>query len=273
MVRYDDGSWPWDGRFPDDNPPGCRRRQCAGAGRNSSSDRARRRCIGPRHATLQGIEQSTGKPVARYVETTFPLSDTPADTGGLFEPSATFGRAMPDLLNIEGNYTFHARATYGHTSRGMRDLTWSLHIDVGIDPGKTTVTTTPLGPQPDGSPGVRLTITPKDRYGNLVGPGRKDDFTVGPVAGTAPIGPVVDLGDGSYQVDVTYLPDSIEPHASQSLNPSEIRLLLAHPMSGCTYIASSLFAESRTRSVAGAVPYGQVATPLKSTFTTRRQKK
>jgi len=167
--------------------------------------------IPPRQATLQAIEKSTGKPVVKYIETTVDLFNDSANTNAAFEATATFGKPLDGLLAVEGNYTFHARATYDDDCTGMRELTWSLHVDVGIDPGKTTVTTTDLPPRPDGGSCVRMTFTPRDKYGNLLGPGRLDGFTVVPQPGSTPSGPVTDLGNGSYQVNVCTDPGSIEP--------------------------------------------------------------
>jgi hypothetical protein len=93
----------------------------------------------------------------------------------------------------------------------MREMTWSLHLDVGLDPGKTTATTTDLPQRPDGGACYRLTFTPRDKYGNLLGPGRADGFTVQAQPGSSPSGPVADLGNGSYQVDVCTDPGSINP--------------------------------------------------------------
>ena len=167
--------------------------------------------IPPRQATLKAIESSTGAPVTQYVQTTFDLSDEAKDTGGLFEGGGTFGKALSNLFTVEGNYTFHAKTSYGEDCAGMRELAWSIHVDVGIDPGNTIVTTTPLDPHPDGGPCLRMVFTPRDKYGNRLGPGRSDGFKVGPRPGSKPPGPVVDLGHGSYQVDVCSDPDSLEP--------------------------------------------------------------
>jgi von Willebrand factor type A domain/Trypsin-like peptidase domain len=167
--------------------------------------------IPPRYATLQAIEKSTGKPVVRYVERTIALSDSAADTGGLFEGGSTFGKQLTDLLTVEGHYTFHAKAAYGAGCAGMRELVWSIHVETGIDPGRTTVTSTPINPGADGGPCYRLTFTPRDKYGNLLGPGRGDAFTVVPQPGSKPSSGVTDLGNGSYVVDVCSDPDSLEP--------------------------------------------------------------
>ena len=129
----------------------------------------------------------------------------------MFEPGGTFGRALGDLLTVEGNYTFHAKAAYGEECSGMRELAWSYHVEIGIDPGKTTVTTTPLSPRPDGGACVRMTFTPRDKYNNLLGPGRLDAFTIEPQPGSTPSATIMDLANGSYQVDVCSDPDSLEP--------------------------------------------------------------
>ena len=56
-----------------------------------------------------------------------------------------------------------------------------------------------------------MTLTPRDRYGNHLGPGRADGFTVEPRPGTKVTGPVQDLGSGSYSVEVCWDPASGEP--------------------------------------------------------------
>jgi hypothetical protein len=212
LVRHDNGGWP-DGMKATLTIT----RPDAGVGNLLSTaglggpDTLDADVLPARQATLQALEKAQGKPVVRYVETTIDLLDDSENTGGTFEATATFGKAMSDLLTVEGNYTFHAKATYGDECSGMRELAWSMHVDVGIDPGKTTVTTTPLGPQPDGSSCVRLIFTPRDKYGNLLGPGRSDSFTVETQPGSMPSGVVQDLGNGSYQVDVCSDPDSLEP--------------------------------------------------------------
>ena len=166
--------------------------------------------IPARQATLQAIEKSTGKPVANYTDLTFDLADDPSNND-CFESGGTFGRSLDDALVVEGNYSFHARASYGVDCAGMREATWSLHVDVGIDPGKTTVTTTSLPPGPDGSNQWQLTFTPRDKYGNLLGPGRGDSFTVEPEGSSTPDGPVTDLGNGSYTVNVSTDPATLGP--------------------------------------------------------------
>jgi hypothetical protein len=161
-----------------------------------------------RLATLQAMESASGQPVVRYIDIPFILGDRPADTGGMFESNGLFGKAMPEQLTVEGNYTLHAKATYGHECAGAREVTWSFSVAVGIDPGHTGTRTDPTGPGPGGTECMRVTFTPRDRYGNHLGPGRVADFTIEPQPGTTIEAGVTDLGNGSYQVDMCWDPAS-----------------------------------------------------------------
>lgn len=160
--------------------------------------------IPPRQATLMAIEQRTGRPVVGYTQQTFPLFDDPAHTNSP-EPGGIFGNPLKDLLTVEGNYTFHFQASYGDGCTGSRELLWSVHVDPGIDPSRTVVTV-------NGSGGAgTITVVPKDKYGNNLGPGRGDGFTVTGVPGTTVTGPVKDNGDGSYTVPVSWDPPGSDP--------------------------------------------------------------
>jgi hypothetical protein len=140
---------------------------------------------------------------------------------------------MPEVLTVEGNYTLRAKATYGGACGGSRELMWTFSVAVGIDPGFTTVTSTPLGSGPDGSECMRLTITPRDRYGNFLGPGRLTGFELQPQPGTVVKSPVTDAGNGSYRVDICWDPASGGPpqvgiaqpgRPAVVVGPSDVRL-------------------------------------------------
>jgi hypothetical protein len=170
-------------------------------------------------ATLRAIEGSTGNPAVKYVDTDIELTAETGDNFGLFEEGGTVGKALDDFLTVEGNYTFHAKASYGEGCAGMRELAWTVNVGVGIDPDHTTVSTNPIDPRPDGGSCVRMTFTPRDKYGNLLGPGRADSFTVKPRPGSTPSGPVTDLGNGSYQINVCSDPGSMEPPGVDLVQP------------------------------------------------------
>jgi len=157
--------------------------------------------IPPRQATLMAIETRTGKPVVGYTQQAFDLFDDVIHTNSP-EPAGLFGNPLKDLLTMEGNYTFHFQATYGDTCTATRELLWSLHVDPGIDSSRTTVTT-----NVSGGTGT-ITLVPKDKYGNNLGPGRGDGLSITGAPGTTVTGPVRDNGDGSYTVPVSWDPSS-----------------------------------------------------------------
>jgi Trypsin-like peptidase domain/von Willebrand factor type A domain len=207
-----------------------------------------------RQATLQAIEASTGKAVASYTDTSFTFSDEAENNGGLFEGGGTFGKPMPDFLNVEGNYTFHAKTTYGEDCIGMRELVWSVHVDVGIDPGKTTVTSTPLGTGPDGGPCVRMKFVPRDKYGNMLGPGRSDSFTLEAQPGSTPSGAAIDLGNGTYEVDVCSGPDSLDPPAVGIVQPGRPPVVVKAPDFRLFVYSVSFFCGEQKGACCGCAP-------------------
>jgi hypothetical protein len=162
--------------------------------------------IPPRQATLAALEKEAGAPLVSYAEQTVELSEESADTEGRFEEGALFGVPLPDLLAVEGNYTFRYQATYGKSCRATRELFRSLHVEVGIDPDGTETTVKPTGKLPNGKQGGTIVIVPRDRFGNQVGPGKGGDVSIGGAGGTTVTGPPQDNGDGSYTVPVEWDP-------------------------------------------------------------------
>jgi V8-like Glu-specific endopeptidase len=165
--------------------------------------------IPARQATLQAIEARTGGPAIAYGETEVEMSDGPGSTNGAFEPIGLFGRPMKDLLAFEGDYTFHAVATYGEECVSSRELQWSIHVRAAIDPGRTGVDVVRTGTRIDGQATGTVTVTPRDPFGNLVGPGQ--DLIVSGTPGTTVTGPVTDNGDGTYTVPVAWDPEAGDP--------------------------------------------------------------
>jgi hypothetical protein len=229
-LRYEDGGWPKTSTLrlnvsrPDASIGTLLSRNGLGAADAINADG-----LDARQATLQAIERSTGRPVVRYIESSFNLSDESDATDGVFEPSGTFGTPLPGLFNVEGNYTFHAKASYGESCLGMRELIWSTHVEIGIDPGQTTVTSTPLGTGSGGETCQRLTFTPRDVFGNLLGPGRLDAFTAQGTTNTTLNGPVSDLGNGQYQVDACTNPESLEPPSIDLTQPGRPGVTISEP--------------------------------------------
>ena len=166
--------------------------------------------IPARQATLLGLEAESGKPAVSFSQQTFELFDDPSSTGGFFEPAGVYGNSLDDLLKTEGNYTFHFRATYGEGCTATRELFWTLHVDTGIDPTRTDLSTTSISRWPDGKRLVKITIIPRDKYGNYLGPGRLEALTITGTTGTTATEQPQDNRDGSYSVTAIWDP-SVSP--------------------------------------------------------------
>ncbi|MFD6104131.1 VWA domain-containing protein, partial [Nocardia salmonicida] len=161
--------------------------------------------VDPFHATLQAIAKSAGGSLPVAPSTfTVPLFDDGSHGDGAMEPDGIFNNPLKNLTKVEGTYHFRAVATYGEECRASREAHWSIHVEPGIDPGKTGVVFEGI----DGN-GV-LVITPRDLYGNPIGPGRGHIFDVSPLPGVTVRGKVKDRGDGSYEVPVTW-DESVTP--------------------------------------------------------------
>jgi hypothetical protein len=154
-------------------------------------------------ATLQLVAAgSGGKLPIGTTATTIDLFDDGEHEDGAFESDGVYGNPVPDLTRHEGTYHFHARASYGSGDcHGMREAIWSVHVEPGIDPDRTTV----VVPRPfDGGAPRVIRVTPRDVYGNPLGPGRGDRFDLTGVPGTTVTGLPGDNGDGSYDVPATW---------------------------------------------------------------------
>jgi hypothetical protein len=164
--------------------------------------------IPARQATLMAIEAAQGRPVVTYTDQTFDLFDDPANTAGAFEAGGNFGNQLQNLLTAEGDYKFHAKATYGEGCTTTREFLWSVHVDVGVDPSNTVTTVNLTGTGSGGQRTGTVTVTPRDQYGNDLGPGGGDGVSITGASGTVVTGPIVDNGDGSYTVPIAWNPGS-----------------------------------------------------------------
>jgi hypothetical protein len=153
--------------------------------------------IPARQVSLARIDSQIG-----LVDEVFQLGNDAASTGA-FETTGLFGKFLVDRLRVEGEYQFHFKAATTAASGGgcvyNREILWSLHVEIGVEPDTTTSTTTLTGP----GTGV-VVVTPRDKYNNSLGPGRSDTVTFSGGPGTTVTGPVVDNGDGSYTIPIAW---------------------------------------------------------------------
>jgi trypsin-like peptidase/VWA domain-containing protein len=173
-------------------------------------------------ATLQQLAAEAGGelPLTRTTRT-LELFDDGVHDDGAMESDGIYAHPVDDLLRFEGSYTFHAVATYGETCAGRREAMWTLNVDPGIDPGRSEVRLV----------GSTIRFTPRDRYGNPLGPGRSGSFVVTAQPGSQVTGPVSDNGDGSYDVPVTWTGDGPSVAITQPERPS-ISLTPSRPSGG-----------------------------------------
>lgn len=157
--------------------------------------------IPARHTTMLALEKSSRKPLIEYAEHRFDLSSAAARINNATK-SGLYGASLNDFLNVEGTYTFHAVATYAHGKDcvGSREIQWSTEVEVGVDQDKSDIKVTTGAARPDKKKPVTFVIVPRDAFGNHVGPGRPDAFTLSGAPGTTLTAAVRDNGDGSYAV-------------------------------------------------------------------------
>jgi len=166
--------------------------------------------VGGFYATLQSIARLSGGRLPVPTSTiSVPLFDDGSHDDGAMEPDGIYNNRLKDLTRVEGTYEFRAVATFGEGCTATREAFWSVHVEPAIDPKRSNVTLVNVSDQPDGRHGI-LVITPRDPYGNPLGPGRGDRFTVSPTAGVKITGNVQDRGNGSYGVSVVWDPSIAE---------------------------------------------------------------
>ncbi|MEO8066966.1 MAG: trypsin-like peptidase domain-containing protein [Flavobacteriales bacterium] len=155
------------------------------------------------HATLQAIAHGHGGMLPVHPRTTtLPLFDDGDHADGALEADGFFNNPLKDLTRVEGTYNFRAVATFGNGCKATREAMWSVHVEPGIDPGRTHTSVIDVSGG-TGNSGT-IVIVPADVHGNPLGPGRGDRFDVTPLPGVVIDGPVKDKGDGSYQIPVSW---------------------------------------------------------------------
>ncbi len=157
--------------------------------------------LDPRAATLLALEQARRGPVIPTTTETYPLFDD-GTNGDLVAGNNYFSAQLPRAASADGMYRYRYILDLeknGCTTR--RELTQSVFVEVGVDPTASGVQATPH--QPGAAGGYDVTLTPRDRLGNLWGPGRPGAIQCRADDGCrCDAGKVTDRGDGSYVIPV-----------------------------------------------------------------------
>ena len=155
-----------------------------------------------RITTLQHWESLWGRLPTR--NDTYPLFDDGLHGDGAMEPDGIYGNVLHDLTRFEGTYTFTARARLHEPCEATREVSWSMHVALGIDGDTTEVHAQPAGTTQDGRDLTRLILTPRDRDALPLGPTHAGEFIVVPSEDAEIVEPIEDQGDGTYVVMVAW---------------------------------------------------------------------
>ena len=162
--------------------------------------------------TMQPVDASLQVEMRRAGDPAHLVTQILADDGESQDGAAgdgLYAALTEEVATVPGIYSFLARAEYGNpTAPSVRERIWSANVEVGIDPAMTDLQVVHHPAEGDGSARqITVVITPQDRFGNLLGPGRADAFLLDIAdnrAVDAMFSAVRDRLDGTYSFDVTW---------------------------------------------------------------------
>ncbi len=186
------------------------------------------------HTTLQAIAHQSGGTLPVPTTTlNFPLFDDSSHQDGAMEPDGIYNNRLVEITKTEGTYHFKAIAKYGMGEcTGTRETSWSIHVEIGIDPECTTVTLEHVEGPSYNRHGT-LVITPRDKYCNPLGPGRANVFSVSPISNVNIIG-INDMWDGRYYMNIVWDQSVLQVPGVLLKQPNRKPVLLMPPMADAT---------------------------------------
>jgi len=155
--------------------------------------------IDPRAAALSAITIPTATAV-------FPLNDE-GNGADAHPKNGVWSGELYGLGRTDGVYKL--RYILDLTANGCttrRELTDNIYVEVGVDP-KTTKVTVDSHPRNDGWTVNRVALTPVDRLGNPLGPGRLTGVSCRPADSCKVASQLKDDGKGGYAIDVASAPN------------------------------------------------------------------
>lgn len=157
---------------------------------------------------------------------------------------------------VEGHYQFHFSVRASTTRNGDFQRSWKSVTFVRAKPDANNTVMTVLSSTPQAGAVLHvIQVTPKDRFGSLLGPGYAGYMDIVPSAGTI-VTPLIDRLDGSYEV-------TVRVPAGQA-NPTIDIAVLGTPVASKPLVAVGATLPSRIVSLHAGASMPQ--SPLSSTF-------
>ncbi len=161
--------------------------------------------LGPVEATLKQIWNGTGG-VMNKNTATYQLYDD-GTHGDLFANNHYWSAVLPVPARFEGHYELYFQVNITDKQTTLhRELASTLYVSPGIDPDSSTIQVSQGSTNGNGDHVYNITVTPQDRIGNPIGPGRPHLFGVelGSGVNMADSNDVkfMDLLNGQYRLSV-----------------------------------------------------------------------
>jgi len=176
--------------------------------------------IGAVQATLKNIWNGSHGMIKTNTAT-YQLYDD-GTHGDLFANNNYWSAVLPVPARYEGHYNlyFEVDITNGQTTL-HREMGSTLYVSPGIDPDSSTIVVEPGGTNRNGDQSYEITVTPRDRMGNPLGPGRSHMIGVELGSDVNPgsdnNGRFEDQLDGRYRLIVVLSADAREDEAAIKL--------------------------------------------------------
>ena len=142
--------------------------------------------------------------------------------------TATFSGATK-----EGHYQLLIRSLGTNSANGQfqRLRRVSVYVRPKPDAANTDLTLVSSTPQPNGTVTVRITATPRDRFGSLIGPDYQPDIAINSSLGSVAV-PLSDNLNGVYQVDYNLPSASSNPIITLVVMGQNVKHGPLHSLSG-----------------------------------------
>jgi hypothetical protein len=156
--------------------------------------------LDPRAATIVGLEKAHRGPIIPTKTDVYPLFDD-GTRGDLVANNHYWSAQIPNVAGADGMYRYrYILDLEKNGCKTRRELTQSVFVEVGVDPTASGVKVTP---QSRPATGYDVSLVPRDRLGNLWGPGRAGAIQCRDADGCrCDATQAVDHGDGSYVIPI-----------------------------------------------------------------------